>query len=163
MAPVVTMLTSSTSLQRVQPFQARPRHRFLRVRGSAAALEAPPVLAAPAAEAVKRSRNVSRRFAEQLAKVPGKEESLPPLDAIRLALGTSTTKFAETVEASAIALATPPPSMLQAWLQWMGGRAGWPVHAGMLLLCQRCWPARPLLLLRHRRPACVTYAYHSSH
>lgn len=62
----------------------------------AAAVEAAPA-AAPAAAAPRR-RKTSRRFAEQLAKVPGKETALPPLEAIRLALDTASTKFTETVE-----------------------------------------------------------------
>lgn len=58
------------------------------------------VVAAPAA-AAPRQRKTSRRFAEQLAKVPGKETALPPLEAIKLALETASTKFTETVEVHA--------------------------------------------------------------
>ncbi|KAL4423727.1 hypothetical protein ABPG75_001028 [Micractinium tetrahymenae] len=58
------------------------------------------VVAAPAAAAPRR-RNTSRRFAEQLAKVPGKETALPPLEAIKLALETASIKFTETVEVHA--------------------------------------------------------------
>ena len=60
-----------------------------------AAAVASPVAAAP------RQRKTSRRFAEQLAKVPGKETALPPLEAIKLALETASTKFTETVEVHA--------------------------------------------------------------
>lgn len=58
------------------------------------------MVAVPAAAAPRR-RNTSRRFAEQLAKVPGKETALPPLEAIKLALETASTKFTETVEVHA--------------------------------------------------------------
>eukprot|EP00887_Chlorella_sp_A99_P002523 scaffold6.g2523.t1 len=89
-----------------QPFAAAfggRRRAALPVRASssAAVAEAPVVLDAPAAgAAAKRSAEKrSRRFAEQLQKVPGKETSLAPLEAIRLALSTATTKFPETVHA----------------------------------------------------------------
>jgi hypothetical protein len=62
-----------------------------------AQLLASPVTTASAAPAVSR-RNMSRRFQAEKAKVPAKEVSMPPLDAIKLVLGTSSTKFVETVE-----------------------------------------------------------------
>ncbi|GAB4823106.1 hypothetical protein N2152v2_010152 [Parachlorella kessleri] len=46
-------------------------------------------------------RKASRRFTAERAKVPPKETSLPPLDALKLVLGTSSTKFVETVEVHA--------------------------------------------------------------
>jgi hypothetical protein len=82
-------------------FQHAPRpQRAVQVRAAAEVLDAP-AAAAPAAAAKRLSKSgLSRRMLEQLAKVPGKEVSLAPLDAIRLVLSTATTKFTETVEAS---------------------------------------------------------------
>lgn len=45
-----------------------------------------------------RRRKISRRFAGELAKVPGKLTTLPPLEAIQTALNTASAKFTETVE-----------------------------------------------------------------
>lgn len=43
-------------------------------------------------------RGVSRRYASEKAKCPPKETNLAPLEALKLVLGTSSTKFTETVE-----------------------------------------------------------------
>ena len=97
---MLASITANASVRVQQPFQSRrPQRALLVVRADAAVLEAP-AAAAPAAAAVKTRRGVSRRFAEQLAKVPSKEVSLPPADAIRTVLSTASTKFTETLEAS---------------------------------------------------------------
>src|SRR5690349_3835245 len=94
-------------LQQVRPARSsaavqlpalRPRTQQRLVVAAAAAVEAPPAAAPSQAAPAARDRKVSRRFAEQLAKVPGKETMLPPLDAIKLALSTASAKFDETVE-----------------------------------------------------------------
>jgi large subunit ribosomal protein L1 len=51
-----------------------------------------------AADPVARRRKSSRRFAEQLAKVPAKTTTLSPLEGIQAALSTASAKFTETVE-----------------------------------------------------------------
>ena len=100
---------------RVQPFkaQARPQQRnALRVCAAAAvggvdlaALEEMAMVGAGAAPAAGSSpvsrRKMSRRFAAQMAKVPLRTSTLPPLDAIKVALETASAKFTETVEVHA--------------------------------------------------------------
>ena len=84
---------------RAQRLSCRPQSRHVVV--AVAAPEVAEVAAAPAQPAVLKSRKTSRRFAAEKAKVPPKETSLPPLDAIKLVLDAASTKFVETVEVHA--------------------------------------------------------------
>lgn len=89
-----------------QQKQILRRARALRVTAAAAvdleALEAESVAATATVEAVaagsRKSKKGSRRYNTENAKVPGKETSLAPKEAIELALSTASAKFTETVE-----------------------------------------------------------------
>eukprot|EP00890_Picochlorum_soloecismus_P003262 jgi/Picsp_1/3937/NSC_01449-R1_50s ribosomal protein l1 len=89
-----------------QQNQILRRARALRVTAAAAvdleALEAESVAATATGEALaagsKKSKKGSRRYNTESAKVPGKETSLSPKEAIELALSTASAKFTETVE-----------------------------------------------------------------
>ncbi|KAI3432629.1 hypothetical protein D9Q98_004175 [Chlorella vulgaris] len=104
---------ASAPSHRVQCLQQQRRQQRLVVRAQAAAVDvaaleaeslasiaANPAAAATAATSARR-RNSSRRLTGLLAKVPGKDTALPPLDAIKLCLDTATAKFTETVEVHA--------------------------------------------------------------
>ena len=89
---------------------SRPALLLVHHRPTVVAAAAAVDVAAPEAESVarpapaaapSRARKTSRRFAEQLAKVPGRETALPPLDALKLCLDTASAKFTETVEVHA--------------------------------------------------------------
>jgi hypothetical protein len=53
---------------------------------------------APVAGASAGRRGASPRYRAEVAKVPGRESALAPLDALTLALNTASAKFDETVE-----------------------------------------------------------------
>lgn len=95
-------------------FCARPAQQVRRQQKSALQITAAAAVDIEALEAASvadvnisaatpsvRSRKSSRRYSAEVAKVPGKETSLPPLEAIKLALSTASAKFSETVEVHA--------------------------------------------------------------
>ncbi|KAL6780250.1 PRPL1 [Auxenochlorella protothecoides x Auxenochlorella symbiontica] len=57
-----------------------------------------PPLAPPPPPAPRSGRKMSRRFAAETAKVPGKHVALKPSEALELVKATASTKFRETVE-----------------------------------------------------------------
>ena len=111
--PIRVAAQTKGSTPCVQPLlRQQIRHQRPALKASAAAVDVEALEAesaaslaatspAAAAGAAPRRPKMSRRFAEQLAKVPGKETALPPPEAIKLCLDTASAKFTETVEVHA--------------------------------------------------------------
>jgi len=92
-----------------RPVQKKQQQRFALHIAAAAAVDmelleaesVASVAAAPPASAAATNgsrRKMSRRFSSEIAKVPGKDVAMPPLDALQLVLSTASAKFSETVE-----------------------------------------------------------------